>query len=286
MAVFEQKYQPYVGETTPSWTRFLILPRYAYQEIFQSRLFLAMFVASFVYPLGSMLVVYLHHNAAALEMLRLPLTQVIPIDLDFFYYFVVVQSTFGFFLTMLIGPPLVAQDVSNNGLALYLCRPFSRFDYVLGKMLTLLILLSLITWVPGMLLFFLQTYLEGIVWFVENIRIAGAILLGSWIWIIVLALISQAISAWVKWRIAATGALLGIFFIPNAIAAVIKEIFETPWMYIFSTRSLMRTIWADLFNHSIRAELPIWSAWTALIVIGAICCFLLFKKIKAYEIIS
>ncbi|KAF0248676.1 MAG: hypothetical protein FD167_1923 [bacterium] len=286
MAVFEQKYKPYTDELTPSWSRFLVLPRYAYQEIFQSRLFLALFVTCFVYPLACMLIVYLHHNATALAMLQIPIDKIIPIDLDFFYYFVVVQSTFGFFITMFIGPTLVAQDVNNNGLALYLCRPFSRFEYILGKMSVLLTLLSLITWLPGMLVFFLQSYLEGMSWLVSNIRVVGAILLGSGIWILLLALMAQAISAWVKWRVAAMGILLGIFFIPNAIAAMIKGIFQTQWGYIISTRSLMRTVLADLFNHSTRIEVPVWSAWTALLVICVICLLLLFRKVKAYEVIS
>jgi ABC-2 type transport system permease protein len=286
MAVFEQKYKPYVDELTPNWSRFFVIPRYAYKEIFQSRIFLALFVSCFVYPLACMLIVYLHHNATALEMLRLPITQVIPIDLDFFYYFVVVQSTFGFFVTMFIGPTLVAKDVSNNALALYLCRPFSRNDYVLGKMVTLLILLSLITWVPGILLFFFQCYLEGTTWMFENIRILFAIFVGSSIWIILLALMSQAISAWVKWRVAAMGILLGLFFIPNAIALVIRGIFDTKWGYIISTRSLMRTILADLFKHSTRIEVPVWSAWVAVSVICVFCLFLLFRKVKACEVIS
>ena len=171
MAVFEQKYKPYEGDLTPNWSRFLILPRYAYQEIFQSRVFLGLFLSCFVYPFACMLIVYLHHNATALEMLKLPIDKVIPIDLDFFYYFVVVQSTFASFVTMYVGPTLISQDISNNGLALYLCRSFSRFEYAAGKIATLLILLSLITWIPGSLLFFLQCYLEGHSWLFNNFRI-------------------------------------------------------------------------------------------------------------------
>ena len=41
------------------------------------------------------------------------------------------------------------------------CAGRFRAQYVLGKMSVLLILLSLITWVPQLLLFFFQSYLEG-----------------------------------------------------------------------------------------------------------------------------
>ena len=50
----------------------------------------------------------------------------------------------------------MSPDLRNNGLPLYLSRPFSRTEYVLGKMSVLLILLSAITWVPGLLLFLFQ----------------------------------------------------------------------------------------------------------------------------------
>src|SRR5258707_13066390 len=51
------------------------------------------------------------------------------------------------------GPPLVSRDLRNNALPLYLCRPFTRTEDVLGKMSVLLILLSAITWIPQLLLF-------------------------------------------------------------------------------------------------------------------------------------
>src|SRR5436853_6532249 len=113
-----------------------------------------------------------------------------------------------FFLAMLVGPQQVSRDLTNNALPLYLCRPFSRTEYVVGKMSIVILLLSTITWVPGLLLFFFQSYLEGWSWFAENIWIASAIFLGSMVWILLLALLTQAISAWVKWTVASRAALV------------------------------------------------------------------------------
>ena len=64
-------------------------------------------------------------------------------------------------MALLVGPPLVSRDLRNNALPLYLCRPFSRTEYVMGKMSVMLILLSAITWVPQLLLFLFQSYLRG-----------------------------------------------------------------------------------------------------------------------------
>ena len=63
-----------------------------------------------------------------------------------------------------MGPGLISPDLSHNALPLYLARPFSRTEYVLGKMSVLMGLMSLMTWIPGVLLFVLQGYLEGWQW--------------------------------------------------------------------------------------------------------------------------
>src|SRR4051794_23417257 len=144
MAVYEHTYKQYAGEVTPRWSRFLILPRHSYRSIFQSKLFIAFFVACFIYPLVASILIYLHHNAEALAIMELAIRRLVPIDAEFFLNLVVGQGMCAFFITLLIGPPLVSRDVTNNGLPLYLCRPFSRAEYVLGKMSVLLILLSLI----------------------------------------------------------------------------------------------------------------------------------------------
>src|SRR6266536_2847566 len=175
MAVFEQAYKPYEGPLTPEWSRFLIIPRHAVRNVFRSKLFTGFYALSFVWPLVCAILIYLHHNAEALAILRVNVVDVLPINASFFQAFVAVQATVGFFLAMLVGPQQVSRDVTNNALPLYLCRPFSRSEYVVGKMSIVILLLSTMTWVPGLILFLLQSYLEGWSWFTENIWIASAI---------------------------------------------------------------------------------------------------------------
>jgi len=304
MAVYDHSYKQYSGEETPRWSRFLILPRHSYRSIFQSKLFIALFVACFIYPLVASILIYLHHNAEALAVLEVAVKKLMPIDAEFFQTLLWVQGMSAFFITLLIGPPLVSRDLTNNALPLYLSRPFSRGEYVIGKMSVVLILLSLITWVPIMLLFFFQSYLEGWGWMTQNLRLAGAILVGSWIWILLLALLSLAISSWVKWRIAASAALMGIFFIPTALGGAINEIFTTRLGNLISLPNLIFSTWAGLFGtfvpQSARArglhqgrrvfqdlfEPPLWSSWLVLTAIGVFCLLLLVRKVRAYEVVS
>jgi len=304
MAVYEQSYNRYIGPLTPEWSRFLIIPRHAYRGVFKSKIFTAFFVVCFVPLLVEAILIYLHHNMNALGIMKVDMRELIPIDASFFQTFVNIQGGFAFFVALLVGPPLVSRDLRNNALPLYLCRPFSRTEYVLGKMSVLLILLSMITWIPQLLLFLFQAYLEGFTWFTQNLWMASAIVIGSVVWILLLALISQAISALVKWRVIASAAILGVFFIPSVFAEFLDFVFMTHWGHLISLAALMKNISAGLFGTFVRAtgtirfedfdgnarelivmEPPLWMCWGMLFVVCAICLALLSRKVKAYEVV-
>jgi ABC-2 type transport system permease protein len=304
MAVYEQTYKRYAGPLTPDWSRFLIIPRHAYRAVFGSKLFTAFFVICFLPLLVEAILIYLHHNFAAIASMQINVRELVPIDAYFFQTFISIQGGFAFFVALLVGPPLVARDLRNNALPLYLCRPLSRTEYVVGKMSVILILLSLITWVPQLLLFLFQSYLEGFAWFRANVWMVSAIVLGGLIWALLLALLTQTISALVKWRVVASGILLGIFFIPTVFGAFINEVFRTRWGNIISLGALIRNVTAGLFgtfdrlwdverfrdfDGSIReiqmVEPPLWASWLVLFLICAVCLALLSWKVKAYEVV-
>ncbi len=306
MAVYEHTYKRYTGALTPDWSRFLIIPRHAFRDVFKSKLFTAFFAICFIPLLVEAVLIYLHHNVNALALMRVNVRELLPINAEFFQFFVNLQGGFALFVALLVGPPLVSRDLRNNALPLYLCRPFSRAEYVAGKMSVLLILLSAMTWIPQLLLFLFQAYLEGWSWFVNNLWLGNAIFIGSVVWILLLALLSQAISALVKWRVIASAALLGIFFIPSVFGEVLNNIFLTRWGNLISLGALIRNVTSGLFGTFVRAsgrapivdfdgnlirevvmnEPPLWSSWAMLALVCLICLALLSRKVKAYEVIS
>jgi ABC-2 type transport system permease protein len=309
MAVYEQTYGPYAGPLTPERTRFLVIPRYALRAVFRSKLFTALFAACFIYPLVAAILVYLHHNANAVSLLQIDVRELIPIDASFFQYLIEFQCWLAFILTVLVGPPLVSRDLSNNALPLYLCRPFSRAEYVLGKMAVLALLLSLITWVPALLVFMLQAYLQGAGWLWSNLWMVGSILLGSAAWIVLLSLLSLAVSAWVKWRVVASGTLLGLFFIPSAFGQIINNMFLTRHGNLITAGMAMHNIWLGLFGRFERYagrvrgyvqqdfgqdkyvditiyQPPLWAFWAVLVLICLACLWLLTRKVRAYEVVK
>jgi ABC-2 type transport system permease protein len=304
MAVLERTYKPYTGRLSPEWSRFLIIPRDALRNVFRSKIFAGLYLLSFVWTLVCAILIYLHHNVSVLAMWQIPVQQLLAIDATFFRYFVVVgPGYFGFFLAMLIAPSQVSRDLTNNALPLYLSRPFSRTEYVVGKMSIVIILLSFTSWIPGLILFGLQSYLAGWSWFSQNVPVASAIFIGSLVWILLLALLTQAISAWVRWRLASRAVLLGIFFIPSVFSAIVNEIFRTRWGYLFDLQALIWNIWAGLFGQlqeqttiidnmgaqqidPVSTAPPLWASWLVLFLICAACLGLLSRKVKAYEVVK
>jgi ABC-2 type transport system permease protein len=295
MAVYERNYGRYTGELTPAWSRFLVLPRYAFQEVFQSKIFVAFFVLCFALPFAGLVMIYLHHNLSALNLFGLPLEELkkeLPINANFFLQGQYIQGFLAFLLAFFVGPALVAPDLRNNGMPLYLSRPFTRTEYVLGKMTVLAVMLSLITWVPGLLLFAFQSYLDGWTWFSANLFVAAALFIGNWVWIITLSLLALAISAWVKWKPVARIAMATVVIVAQGFAKALEERLDSWVGRLISVWDAVQTLWGNLFrvppslgDLEQGRVMPMWAAWFALAVCCLVCLWLLSRRIRAYEVV-
>jgi ABC-2 type transport system permease protein len=284
MAVYRRNYKPYAGKLTAEWSRCLVLFRYSRRNLFRSKFLTGLFVVCFFYPLACVLMIYIVHNASFLQEIGVG-KEVLSIDNRFFFHFMGVQGAFAFLLTAFAGPGLISPDLANGALPLYFCRPFSRAEYVLGKSSVQAILLSQITWVPGLILFAIQGGLAGASWTWTNLWIAGSLMLASLLWIAMLSLLAMALSAWVKWRIVAGALLLGVMFFGAGFAQAINAVMRTQSGYFFDVAYLMGTVWNALFQVDVVHAIPVVQAWVALVGYCAICLGLLMRKVRAYEVI-
>ena len=285
MAVYRRDYRPYHGERTPAWSRFLVLPRYIFRDVFASWVATIYLILCFAPALCAMVLIYLRYNVRALELLGLPAQQILTIDARFFLYLLNAECGFGFILTILVAPGLVSMDLVNNALPLYFCRPFSRTEYVVGKMSVLAALLSAITWVPVILLLGFQASLEGFQWLMENVRILFAVCLGAWVWILLMCFLSLAISAWVRWRPVAGATLFAVFLVLAGFGEAVNRIVDTRHGTLLNLEAVVDSINASLFQVDSWARVPVGQAWLVLMVTLALCLLLLNWKLKAYEIV-
>ena len=288
MAVYERAYRGYTGPQAQPWSRFAVISRYALLDVFRSRIFLAFFVACLVWPLACAVVIYLHYNLEALSILDLSALELIKIDTTFFRTaFLIPQSLFAFLMVLIVGPALVSPDLRNNALPLVLSRPLNKTDYIAGKFLVLALLTSAVTWIPGLILFGLQSYLAGFSWMTEHLRLAFGLFVGSWVWIVALSSFALAISAWVKWKPWARIVFLGFTFIMSAVGQVFAFVFDQPLGQLLSVFDVADRVWDHLFGVvQTDATIPASLAWIAILLFTAASVGILYRRLRAFEVVS
>jgi ABC-2 type transport system permease protein len=284
--------------TDQRW-RFMILPRYALQTVFESKMMTSFFTFCFLPHLFGIVLIYLRYNIGALAALNIEPLQFLNIDASFFLNIFAVETYLTFLLITFIGPNLVAPDLANNALPLYLSRPFTKSEYIAGKLSVLVIVSSLITWIPGMLLIAIQVNEAGMAWLWDNIRIPLGILVGSWIWILTVSLIALALSAWIKMRPGTIFALFGLFFVLGTFGFMANQMLDLrpAWGVLLNMNTTMRTLWEWLLlgqtsygpvflrGSLIDSGVPSWAALASLAGFSALSLFLLLKKIRACEVV-
>ena len=137
---------------------------------------------------------------------------------------------------------------------------------MLGQDAVLVVLLSLVTWVPGLLLFFLQGYLDGAGWLGQNLvdRAApsswGA---GSGSCALAVAL---AVSAWVKWKPRRARRAVVVFFV----LVRLRPRRSTSARHLVGLAALglaavIESLWTSLFglqrDRQRSRAMPRWAAW-------------------------
>ena len=286
MTVRDRAFRRYTGPVTPRRWRFLVLWRYARRELFASRKVTALYALSFAPMLIAATVIYLRHNLPALEAMQIDAAALVPVDGVFFLVLLRVQVVFAFLLTAFVGPGLVSPDLANNGLPLYLCRPFSRAEYVLGKMTALVVLTSSMTWLPLLLLVAIQAGLEP-GWLATHASVPWGLFAGSWTAILLLALLALALSAWIKWQMLAGAMTVASVLVANGVAEFVNGIFRTRWGDLLSPGKLVFGLWERMLRGAGAHELqvPAATAWIALAVFGALCLLVLHRKLRAYEVV-
>jgi ABC-2 type transport system permease protein len=283
MAVYKQTYVPYEGAMRSDSWRFAVLTRYAFLSIVESRLLVLFFALCFIPPLLACGIVYANHNAKAMEGLMVgDIVKDLPIGSGFYTLVFRTQAFLSFLLVTFVGPGLVSADTANSALVIYLSKPLSRMEYVVGRLTVLLALMSAVTWIPATVLIGVQTDLAGLRWLFGNYRVGLAFLLSFWLWIVVTSLLALAISACVKWRPLATGALLIVFFAGAGFGLLTNQMLQIrmQWGLLLSLDSSISMVFDWLMEGMAeRGNVPAWSALAWLITLCVACAMLLRKRI-------
>jgi ABC-type transport system involved in multi-copper enzyme maturation permease subunit len=289
MAVYKRRYNSYTGTLTAGWSRFFVLTKYAFAELFKSRFFVILLVLCIVPCLFFAGYIFVANNKTVQLLMQLRSADFFKVESQYFVFMMLSQTQAAFLLNCWVGPVLIAGDLTNGALPLFLSRPFSRADYVLGKLAVLGLLLSAVTWVPCLLLFFLQSGLAMDGWIWSHLWMVVPIVLCSAIWILMLSLLSLAVSAWVKLRIVATGVTFILFYVPTGLGEMFNVIMGSKWGMLLNFSYMFRLILVKAFHEREgmvgRAwdEIPVVAAWGVLILMCLVSLVILNARLRARE---
>ena len=196
------------------------------------------------------------------------------------------KAGFAVFIAALAGPGLIAPDLANNALPLYFSRPLTRWNYALARLTVLVGMLSVVTWIPGVILFGLQVALAGGSWFRANWTLGAGMVVGFLVWLLILSLVAMASSAYVKWRVVAGAVSLAFFFILSGVAAMIDEVLRVTWGHVIDPAWAVNQVWYALLGlPPVEGPSPGAAAW-ALAVMILLLAVVIERKLRPVEVVS
>jgi ABC-2 type transport system permease protein len=198
------------------------------------------------------------------------------------------QVGFTLFLTIFGGAGLVANDLRTGAIVMYLARPLTRRDYVVGKLGVTFLLNLAVTLAPGLLLYAIalalapEQFAKWELWWIAPAIAAQALVMS-----LSVSLLGLAVSALTK---SARVSGLGFFaFIMGLelVRRVLDHGFDLPQATLLSLQDNLRNLARALFGLTDRSSSVPWPASAAVIVLLALGCLLILRRrVRAVEVIG
>lgn len=205
------------------------------------------------------------------------------INPGFFYSFLQGQTFLLLLVLIFSGASLIANDRKFKALPLYFSKPVGFGDYVLGKFLVVGFYGSLVTVVPGLILFLVRVALARDASFLKTFYWVPLSLLGyTAIALVVLGGLILALSSAARGTRSAAILFFAIIMFPDVFRQILSRI---PEVSLFSLTADLRQVGAALFAQ--QAAFPVatvWS-WVALVVAVAVTFGVLWLKVRPTEVV-
>ena len=285
MPIHTQNYRHWEGTLIPQhYMRWWVIAK-AELKILAKRKIVRLIVAipPVIYFLAHAILIYI---ANLFESIDLPFE----IDQGFFQYFIFRMPALSGFLIALIsifgGAGLIADDLRSKALSLYLSKPISWYDYLIGKFIVVGTLLICMTLVPGLILFLEQVMLSDFAYFKEHYWAIFSIIVYSVIITVITSLLILFFSSLTTNSRYATIGFCAVWFGLPVIALILKEVFSMSAVSVVSIWANYVVLGSVLFGES--ADFDIHWVW-AILILSALsvgCILVLRLRIRAVQIVK
>jgi ABC-2 type transport system permease protein len=279
--VYEQAYRRYEARGPLRSVRFWPIMRESLRLILLKRLFLGLMALAWI-PFCLFVV-------ALWAMNRIPeADKALPVGGAFFAVFFRWQELFVLLVAVFAGAGLVANDLRTGAIVVYLSRPLTRRDYVLGKMGVLLSLILSVSLAPALLLYGVALVLAPehfLKWSLAGV--APAVVLQSLVLACTWSLLMLAVSSLTR-----SARVAGLVFVGLAVSlwlveAIISAIYRWPAASLLSIMGDLRAVGNALLGVTTPLP-PLHWIWPALVLaaLTAACLLILRARVRAVEIVQ
>ena len=161
MPIHDQSYRRYAGSRAPLGRSWTVIARAGVMNMLRKRMFIMVLLAAWVPFVVYAVLIYFAANYPQTAQWFSP-------DAKMFRGFFQRQEFFVFVMTIYAGAGLIANDRRANALQIYLSKPLMRAEYIVGKAAVLFAFIMLVTFLPAILLLFLQVMFSGSFQFIKN----------------------------------------------------------------------------------------------------------------------
>jgi ABC-type transport system involved in multi-copper enzyme maturation permease subunit len=279
-SIHDQGYRRYAGRREPHGRTWWVIARAGMMERLRERKFLGLLLFAWIPFLVRSVQFYIATNYSQAAAILGPTAST-------FREFLDQQGTFVFFITLYVGAGLIANDRRANALQIYLSKPLARLDYIVGKLATLLIFLTAVTWVPAMLLLFVQMSFAGNLTFLkENLFLFPAITVFSAVLVLLSSFTMLALSSLSKSRRFVAVMYAGLIFFTAAMYQALKGITgSTSWAFI-SPGNVLDVFSTVIFRSPLTPPIPFAAAVATLIALVGASVFVLERRVRGVEVIT
>jgi len=204
-----------------------------------------------------------------------------------FRQFLEQQDFFVFVITVYVGAGLIANDRRANALQIYLSKPLMRSEYILGKLAVLFAFLTLVTFVPAMLLLLLKVMFDGNFTFLRaNLFLIPAITVGSLLQVVLASFTMLALSSLSKSARYVGILYVGITFFTTAIYGVLYAITGSSRVSWISIGANVSQVVDVVFRLKPRYATP-WQV-SLLVIIGLVVVSIsvLERRVRGVEVVT
>ncbi len=278
--IHDQTYRHYEGHREPPGKTWSVIAWAGIRNMLTKRAFLGLLIFAWVPFVVRAVQFYFAANYPQFAQIIAPTAAT-------FRDFVSQQGLFAFFITIYVGAGLIANDRRANALQIYLSKPISRTEYIVGKLATLLFFLLGVTLLPCVLLLLLQ------VSFAANIDILRAhtflpasIVLSTLLMSLVMSCTMLALSSLSNSPRYVAILYTGAIFFTSAIFGFLTAITGGTRMAWIAITSNVGQVTDVLFRQPPSYDSPWQISLIVLLALLALSVSVLERRVKGVEVVS